>query len=261
MASGTGMAGLVVTALVSALVAFGVASLLPAASAPAPVPTQEPPPGEGTADLRREVERLRREVEELRAAKPAPIRFVRGQAPGDPGGTDPGKEKDGEHEASPDPGAPLPSTRADLAKLIDERIDARAAAGVGTGQAPKRKTIDEAGAELGLSSVDIDSVKRVWQQSEMEALAMVMGTADMDAIKEEIKAAEDDPDKKAVLINKVVGNMFRNLGKMATIEGRRTRELKKFLSEDQVRKLKAMNIAPVTDGASLEGLMKGTFGN
>jgi len=164
-------------------------------------------------------------------------------------------------DAAAGPGDPIPGTRGELAKLIDERIDARAAAGTTPYQAPKRMTIEEAGAELGLSSVDTDSVKRVWKESEAEAFTMLLGTGDMELVKEEVKAAEEDPDKKAALINKVVGNMFRNLGKIATIEDRRNKELKKFLSEEQVKKLKGMHIAPVTEGADLEGIMKGTFGN
>ncbi len=260
MASGTGVAGLAVTALVSALVAFGVASLIPAAPAPAPAPPAAAPAKEAPEDLRKEVERLRRELDELRAAKPAPATAP--AAAKETAGTSPaGKGKRSGPAAVTDPDGPLPATRGELAALIDERIDARAAAGSVPFQAPARKTLEEAGAELGLSSVDLDSVKRVWEESEREALTLMMGTGDMDLIKEEVKAAEEDPDKKAALINKVVGNMFRNLGKIATIEGRRERELKKFLSEDQVKKLKGMHIAPVTEGADLEGIMKGTFGD
>jgi hypothetical protein len=255
------MAGLVVTALVSALVAFGVASLIPPGPAPAP-----PPAASSTgvpAELRKEVDRLRREVEELRAAKPVPIRAGPKAAAGN-AGAPPAGTMDAEAGAGTDPGGRLPSTRDKLVALIDERLDARAPAATPAGppyKPAKRMTIEEAGAELGLSSVDIDSVRRVWQESEMEALTMMMGTGDVDAIKEEVKAAEEDPDRKAALINKVVGNMFRNLGKFATIEGRRNRELKKFLTEDQVKKLKGMNIAPVTEGGGLEGIMKGTFGD
>jgi hypothetical protein len=234
------MAGLAVTAVVSALVAFGVAALLGQGSPPPAPPAPPVPRQESIEPLRAEVARLRAEVAALRAGRPEP-----------PPGT-----------AAPPPAAgeaPAPATEAELVALIDRRIAARPPAEAAPG--PARKTLDEAGAELGLSSVDIDSVKRIWRESEMEALTAIMGTADMEAIKEEVKAAEDDPDRKAALVNKVVGNMVRNLGRIATIEDRRNRELKKFLSEDQVKKLKGMDIKPTMEDADLEGILKGTFGD
>jgi hypothetical protein len=251
VSSSTGMAGLAVTAVVSALVAFGVAALLGPAAAPPPSSSASSP--DSTDSLRREIERLRREVQELRASR-APA-AVPGAAP--PAAAAP---------SAPDE-APVPATRAELRTFVDERVAERLAAGLVPGAnsqvftAPVRKTIDEAGAELGLSSVDIDSVKRIWRESEMEALALIMGTPDIEAVKEEVKAAEEDPDKKAALINKVVGNMVRNLGKVATIEDRRNRELKKFLTDEQVKKLKGMNVKPTLEDEGLENILKGTFGN
>ena len=93
--------------------------------------------------------------------------------------------------------------------------------------ARKRLSIEEAGEEMGLTSVEIDAARRVYRDSEMEMLTCVMGTADLDAIKEEAREAAEDPDKKAALINKAVGNMVRNLGRLATVEDRRNRELKR----------------------------------
>jgi hypothetical protein len=246
------MAGLAVTAVVSALVAFGVATLL-GASAPAGSPAS--PAGPDSAEgLRREIDRLRREVQELRAARgPAAVPAPAGAAPA---GTAPATAAQA-----------VPATREELRTFVDERLAERIAGGL-VPQAPGaaapvavRKTLDEAGAELGLSSVDIDSVKRIYRDSEMEALTLVMGTPDIDAIREEVKAAEEDPDKKAALINKVIGNVFRNLGKVATIEDRRNRELKKFLSDEQMKKLKGMNVKPALEDEGLENIMKGTFGN
>jgi len=255
VSSNTGMAGLAVTAVVSALVAFGVAALLGPSAAPPPSSTSAASP-DSTESLRREVERLRHEVQELRAGRPAGAAATEVPAPGGIPAAISGAA-DG----------PAPATRAELRTFVDERLAERLAAGLVPGAAvqtytpPARKTLDEAGAELGLSSVDIDSVKRVWRESEMEALASIMGTPDIETIKEEVKAAEEDPDKKAALINKVVGNMVRNLGKIATIEDRRNRELKKFLSDDQVKKLKGMNVKPTLDDTDLENILKGTFGN
>jgi len=248
VSSSTGMAGLAVTAVVSGLVAFGVAALL-GPSAPTS-PASAPGAPDSTESLRREVERLRREIQELRAG--------RAGSPAAPAG-----------KAEPPVG--IPATREELRTFVDERLAERLAGGLPPGAAggagsavstaPRRPTIDEAGAELGLSSVDIDSVKRIYRDSEIEALSLVMGTPDIDAVKEEVKAAEEDPDKKAALINKVVGNMVRNLGKVATIEDRRNRELRKLLSEDQVKKLKGMNVKPTLEEEGLENIMKGTFGD
>ncbi len=252
MASNSGMAGLAVTAVVSALVAVGVAVLL-GPVAPTSSSSSSAASPDTTDGLRREVERLRREVQELRAGRP-PV-----AAPG----TGPTPSGDAPAPAE----GPVPATRAALQAFVDERLAERLAAGIVPGTdsrvftAPVRRTLDEAGAELGLSSVDIDTVKRIWRESELEALSLVMGTPDIEAVKEEVRAAEEDPDKKAALINKVVGNMVRNLGKMATIEDRRNRELRKFLSEEQLKKLKGMNVRPTLEDEGLESILKGTFGD
>jgi len=261
MASGTGMAGLAVTAVVSALVAFGVSLVFGPALAPPPGAAPGSPGAAGTAgapgspesteSLRREVERLRREVQELR-----------GRATGTASPAAPAAS------ASPDPDDPahraIPATREELRAFVDARITERFASvpgGPGSGQARTRKTLDEAGAELGLSSVDLDSVKRVWKDSETEGVTLLMGTTDMDAIREEVRLAKDDPDRKAALINRVVGNMVRNLGRVATIKDRRDRELRKFLSEDQVGKLKAMDIRSTSEDEGMDEIFKGTFGD
>ena len=264
MAGSNGMAGLAVTALVSALVAFGVASLLPVG----PGPPAAPAAGDSADGLRRDVDRLRRELEEVRAARGGP-----GTAPG---AVPPGAPGTPVAAAPPSPGAPgagpgpaedgpLPASRGELVALIDERIAGKAAeaiAGVaGSARARRKVTIEEASGELGLSSVDADAVKRIWRESEEELVATVMGTADLDLVKEELRAARDDPDRKAALINRAVGNVIRNLGRVATLEDRRRRDLKRFLTDEQIRKLKEYDIKSTLDDPELEEVLKDAFGN
>jgi hypothetical protein len=246
MSTPTGAAGLLVTALVSAVVAAGVSTLLStSASAPAPSPaagaggTENPAAG----TLEREVERLRTEVREIRAESRATSSPSGGPAT---------------------PSSSTPPTRDEIRALVDERVaerlkDAPAVAAAASEPA-KQRTLDEAGAELGLSSVDIDSVKRAWRASELEAVMLIMGTSDLDAIKEEVKAAEADPDRKKDLIKKVVGNGLRNFAEILTVEDRRNRELRKYLNEDQMKKLKGMDIRSTLADEGLEDVVERAFG-
>lgn len=262
MSGGTGLAGLAVTALVAAVVAVAAAMLVPPASAPPPEDRAAPPvSGE---DLRSEVARLRGEVAELRRARTSAPASPAAGAPG--GDRTPSAGSAGtEGSASPVAAAPLPATREELTALIDARIAERGGA-AGPGGAPaepekKSVSIDEAGAAIGLSAFEIDAVRRVYRDAENEMLAAVMGTTDMDVIRQEVAAAKDDPDKKAALVNKAVGNVFRNLGHVMTIEDRRDRELKKVLPEEKVKQLKGYELKPTFEDAELEGLMKDVFEN
>ncbi|HEU4394590.1 MAG TPA: hypothetical protein VFS92_03430, partial [Planctomycetota bacterium] len=155
------------------------------------------------------------------------------------------------------------ATRAELVALIDERVAAidadPVAAAKAAAAARKRLTVEEAGAEMGLTNLEIDAVKRAYREAENEMLNAIMGTSDVDAIKEEVRAAKDDPDRKAALVTKCVGNVFRNLGHVMTIEDRRDRELKKFLPEEQVKKLKGYDLKPTFDDADLESIMEDVF--
>jgi hypothetical protein len=146
---------------------------------------------------------------------------------------------------------------------MDRRIALKAAQGVAAGGAAaqrKRVTIEEAGAEMGLSSVEIDTARRIWRESENEMLTSVMGTPDLEAIKEELKAAAEDPGRKADLINKAVGNMFRNLGRIMTIEDRRDRELKKYLGEEQTKKLKGYDVKSTLEDPEMEDVLQKVLG-
>jgi hypothetical protein len=260
MSQGTGVAGLAVTALVAAVVAVAAAALFP----PSPA---APPPGSRSsaeADLREEVERLRAEVAELRASR---------GAAGDPGSAAAGPVAGPAAVAGTGPapaGSPgegasaLPASRDDLVALIDGRIAEKfAAAGpaVASRPAKKRVTIEEAGAEIGLSAFEIDAAKRVHRAAEDEMLVAVMGTADLEAIQQEVRAAKDDPDRKAALVNKAIGNVFRNLGHVMTIEDRRDRELRKVLPEDKVKRLKEYDLKPTFDDAELGEVLEGVFNN
>ena len=249
MSGGTGMAGLAVTALVAALIAGGVATLL--SSGPRE-PTAPPPPRPAPAarDDGDRLQRLEAAVAELRAARPAGAAGA-GAEPGAPGTPSAGVD------------APLPASRAELVALIDERIAADnadpVAAAKAAAAARKRLTVEEAGAEMGLTNLEIDAVKRAYREAENEMLNAIMGTTDLDAIKEEVRAAKDDPDKKAALVTKCVGNVIRNLGHVMTIEDRRDRELKKFLPEEQVKKLKGYDLKPTFDDSDLESIMNEVF--
>ena len=260
MSSSTGMAGLAVTALVSALVAFGVAALV--GTGPAAAPTA---PGGASGrsteeDLRLEVSGLRREVAELRRSR-AP-----GALPPPPasGTTAPaGTAGPGTGTSTPGSSAegPLPTTRADLVALIDQRIGEKAPGGIASATpGRKRVSIEEAGAELGLSSVDIDTTKRIWRESEGEAIGILMGTTDMDVVKQELREIRDDPDRKAAFINKAVGNAVGNFGRLMTIQDRRDRELRKYLPAETVKKLRTYDIKPGIDDSDLEGVLKEAFG-
>jgi hypothetical protein len=168
---------------------------------------------------------------------------------------------------APVPGeeAPLPANRAELVALIDGRIAEKSgeiAAGAVTAAAGKKRvTIEEAGEAIGLSAFEIDAVRRVYGDAENEMLAAVMGTTDLDAIRQEVRAAKDDPDRKAALVNKAVGNLFRNLGHVMTLEDRRNRELKKVLPEEKVKALKEYDLKPTFEDAELENLLKDVFEN
>jgi len=258
VSGGSGVAGLAVTALVAALVAAGVAALLPAS------PPSTPPAGGGlpaadvTRALREDVATLRAEVAEIRAARAAPPRAPGGAPPpsGDavPPGTGP---------APPAGTDPLPASRAELEALIDERIAGAgpAAAAKAAEAAKKRLTVEEAGAEIGLSTLEIDAARRVYRNAESELLLALLGTTDLEAIKEEVRAAKDDPEKKAALVNKCVGNLFRNLGHVMTIEDRRDRELRKVLPEEQAKRLKGYDLKPTFEDVELESVLKDVFGD
>jgi hypothetical protein len=261
VSSGTGVAGLAVTGLVAALVALGASAMFTAGRTP-PVPPAAPSK-DSEADLRREVERLRREVEELRQRHSviAATGIAAASRSADPAGAAPATGTGTAAEGAP-PGsdAPLPANRGELVALIDERLAAKGVAAAVDATPPKKKmTIEQAGAELGLSSVDIDTTRRIWRDSENEMLVAFMGTADLEAIKEEVKAAAEDPDRKAALINRGVGNFVRNLGRIMTIEDRRNRELKKFLTEEQMKKLKGYDIQSTLNDPELEDVFNKVF--
>ena len=263
MKGSTGLAGLAVTALVAALVSFSVAALLgPSPAAPA----LRPGPGPSSS-LEREVASLRAEVAELRSARGGPARGPRPAAEEVEWRPGPGDAVEGAALAggagSGDGEGTLPATREDLLSLIDQRIDAKGAGGPEwKPPAPKpRVTVEEAGAEMGLTAFEVDAVRRAYEAAETEMITCVMGTADLDAIKEEVRAAKEDPDRKAALVNKAVGNVIRNLGKVMTIEDRRDRDLKKVLTGEQVSKLKGYNLKPTLADAELEDILKDAFGN
>jgi hypothetical protein len=90
-------------------------------------------------------------------------------------------------------------------------------------------------------------------------LLAVMGTADLEAIREEVRAAKDDPEKKAALVNKAIGNVFRNLGHVVTIEDRRDREMRKVLPEDKVKRLKEFDLKATFDDGDLEDVLGEVF--
>jgi len=262
MSGGTGMAGIAVTGLVAAVVAMGVSFLVPRDTPPAP----PAPPAERASSehLRSEVARLRAEIAELRAARAASPGTSKG-AVGAPG---PGQGPAGAIAAA-DPAvggeAPLPASRAELVALIDDRIQEKGGevlAGAG-GETPGKKkvSIEEAGAAIGLSAFEIDAVRRVYANAESEMLNAVMGTTDIDAIRQEVRAAKEDPEKKAALVNKAVGNVFRNLGHVMTLEDRRDRELKKVIPEEKAKALKDYDLKPTFEDAELEDLLKDVFEN
>ncbi len=121
--------------------------------------------------------------------------------------------------------------------------------------------MEEACEEMGLSSVETDSVRRALRDMETELITSVMGTADLDLIKEEVRGVKDDPDRKAALVQKAVGNMIRNAGRLITLEDRRNRELKKFLTPEQVAKLKTYDLKSTVADPELEDILKDIFDN
>jgi hypothetical protein len=255
MAGGSGLAGLAVTGLIAALVAFGVSTLF----SPSPKPVPEPArAGSEVEDLRREVERLRREVAEAKDGRAARAAVA---APAPATGASAAPAATAAPDAAASPGAdldgPLPADRKELVALIDRRVAEKAALMATAAAAPrKRVSIEEAGAEMGLSSVDVDSIKRIWRDSEQEVIVLVMGTPDMDAVKEELRSAKDDPDRKSALINRAAGNAIRNLGRLATMEDRRNRDLKRFLTPEQIKKLKSYDIKSAMDDPELEEILR-----
>lgn len=260
MAGGSGLAGLAVTGLVAALVAFGVSAILAPGAKP---PSGAPEASKGDAELRAEVDRLRREVAELRAsgAANAPGRASAASptAPGAP--TPEPAPADPKAPPAPDAEGPLPADRRELVALIDRRIAEGWKSGAGaTAVQPRRQvTIEEAGGEMGLSAVDIDSIRRVWRDFELERVAAVMGTTDLEVIKDELKGAKDDPSKKEALVNKGIANVLRNVGRLATLEDRRKRDLKRWLTDEQIQKLKSYDIKSVLNDPELEEILKDVF--
>ena len=242
----TGWAGLVVTALVAALVSFGVTALLGGNPSPPPAPGTSPE-AKSLEALRDEVTGLRAELRRVRESSAPPATAQRNPVPSPAEGQGPGP--------APAPEGALPSTRADLVTLIDARIAEKGpAAGVPSLPPRKRVSLEEAGEEMGLSTVEIDAVRRAYREAETEMITCLMGTADLEAIKEEAEAAREDPEKKEALVKKIVGNGIRNVGKILTVEDRRDRELKRFLTPDQMRKLKGYDLKPVIADADLQGL-------
>lgn len=257
MPGSQGLAGLAVTALVAALVAFGVAALLGGPAAPpAPVLSSPAPAGDGeVARLRGEVARLREDLARVRRDAPPAGAGAAAAPPEEKGGptADPSS-------STGDPSAPLPATRGELVTLIDARIFEKGLAGIQAAPPKRKVSVDDACGEMGLSSVETDSVKRVLREAETELIVSVMGTADLDAVKEEIRGVKEDPDAKAALVQKAVGNMIRNAGRLVTLEDRRDRELKRFLTPDQVKKLREYDLKSLVADEELEGILEDVFG-
>jgi hypothetical protein len=60
-------------------------------------------------------------------------------------------------------------------------------------------------------------------------------------------------------VNKAVANAIRNLGSLMTIEDRRDRELRKFLPEETVRKLRGYDVQSTVGDPELEGILRDVF--
>jgi len=195
-------------------------------------------------------------VAALRARLDEALGRVRHAAPLPPGADDDGVASDG------DPAGPLPADRGALVALIDARIAEKVPLQAAREPGPRkpRRSIEEAGAEIGLNAFEIDAARAAYQAAEMEMITAVMGTSDLDAVKEEVRAARDDPDRKAALVQKAVGNVIRNLGRVVTIEDRRDRDLRRILSEEQVKRLKGYDLKPTAADAELEDILEEAFG-
>jgi hypothetical protein len=158
---------------------------------------------------------------------------------------------------------PLPSTKAELLALMDQRMDQRLS-GVGTTPPlpvpPKRKlTVDEASDELGLSATQREHFRLVLRETEEEFIEALMGTRDPARIQAQARALRDDPEEKERFIQNVVGNAIRNVGKLVTLEDRRDRRLREVLDKEQVEKVRKMEFRPQIIDEETEKLLEDAF--
>lgn len=129
-----------------------------------------------------------------------------------------------------------------------------AAFGAGAFPAPVApKTLEEVAAEMSLSASEEARLRDVLRASEEEGFKALFGDRPVPEIVEEMKRAKDDPDLQEQLIGSMAGNVFQNLGKLATLEQRKKKRVEEVLGPERAQDFLRRPVKPQL-GTDLESL-------
>jgi hypothetical protein len=201
------------------------------------------------AEATTQVERARieRRIADLEKRTAAAARPSRRPADTQPAASAPGDPSAAQAAPDADPGAP-PAPPAPLAPdgspyVSRKELDAAlggAGHGRGTGiqieatpAPPEAKTLEDIARDMNLSAGEEANLREVLRESETELALSLFGDRPIEQIALDVRAAKDDPDKQAELVQGVADNAIKNLGKLATLENRTKKKVENLLGKER----------------------------
>jgi hypothetical protein len=153
-------------------------------------------------------------------------------------------------QAPATPGAVAPDgtpyvSRAELEKALKEHLATTQAVPAPEPAVPKR-SVEEIAGEMGLSATEEANVRQILRESEEEAIRCLFGERPLAEVRDEFRAAKEDPEKMSALAQDMVGRAFANLGKLMTLENRTKRRVEETLGKERAKEFLGKPRKPVT---------------
>jgi hypothetical protein len=100
---------------------------------------------------------------------------------------------------------------------------------------------------MGLSASQEADVKQALRESEEEAIKSLFGDRPLTEIRDELKAARQDPDRMQQVITETMARGFQNAGKLITLESRTRKKVEGVLGKEKAKEFLSKPRKPVLE--------------
>jgi hypothetical protein len=120
------------------------------------------------------------------------------------------------------------------------------------------KSLEEVALEMGLSAGEEARLQIILRETEDEALDIFFPGQKIEAVKQQLAGAKEDPDQLSQMAQQLAMRGVSNFGRLATLEKRRNMKIKQALGDEKAKEFRGKRVKPFY-GDDIEDLLGDIF--